>query len=120
MTYIEIWPVPRSAILALLAVVTIFADARAVTIPTVPVGNAGNAGEVQPQGTFGTVGYDYLIAATEVTNAQYAEFLNAKAASDPLALYNTSMGSNARGGITRTGVSGSYPTRPRRIWATSR
>jgi hypothetical protein len=32
--------------------------------------------------------------ATEVTNAQYAEFLNFKAASDPLSLYNTNMGSN--------------------------
>jgi formylglycine-generating enzyme required for sulfatase activity len=42
-----------------------------------------------------------------VTNAQYAEFLNAKAATDPLALYNTSMGSGL-GGITRTGSSGSY------------
>src|SRR5690606_15577784 len=41
-------------------------------------------------------------------NAQYAEFLNAKAAADPLALYNTNMGSNAQGGITRSGSSGSY------------
>ena len=44
-----------------------------------------------------------------MTNAQYAEFLNAKAATDPLGLYNTSMGSDATfGGITRSGVSGSY------------
>ena len=44
-----------------------------------------------------------------MTNAQYAEFLNAKAASDPLGLYNTSMDSDATfGGITRSGVSGSY------------
>ncbi len=83
----------------------------AVTIPTVPVGNAGNAGEVQSQGTFGAVGYDYLIGTTEVTNAQYAEFLNAKAASDPLALYNTSMGGGF-GGITRSGSSGSYTYAP--------
>jgi hypothetical protein len=79
-------------------------SALAVTIPTVPVGNAGNAGEVQSQGTFGAVSYDYLIATTEVTNSQYAEFLNFKAASDPLGLYNTSMGSNARGGIARSGA----------------
>ena len=57
---------------------------------------------------YGGVTYDYRIGTTEVTNAQYAAFLNAKAASDPLALYNTSMGSDARGGITRSGVSGSY------------
>ncbi|MBX7073031.1 MAG: SUMF1/EgtB/PvdO family nonheme iron enzyme [Pirellulales bacterium] len=83
------------------------AHARAVTIPTVPVGNAGNAGEVQSQGTFGAVGYNYRIGTYEVTNSQYAAFLNAKAASDPLALYNTSMASGV-GGITRSGASGSY------------
>ena len=53
--------------------------------------------------------YDYWISKYEVTNAQYAEFLNAKAASDPLGLYNTNMGIDATfGGITRSGVSGSY------------
>jgi len=82
-------------------------SAQAVTIPTVPVGNAGNAGELQIQGTFGGVAYEYRIGTYEVTNAQYAELLNAKAASDPLALYSTSMGSGL-GGITRSGSSGSY------------
>ena len=82
--------------------------ATAVTINTVPVGNPGNAGEVQSQGTFGAVSYDYRIGAYEVTNAQYAEFLNAKAASDPLGLYSASMGSDARGGITQSGVSGTF------------
>jgi formylglycine-generating enzyme required for sulfatase activity len=44
-----------------------------------------------------------------VTNSQYAELLNAKAASDPLGLYNARMGTDATfGGITRSGVSGSY------------
>ena len=60
------------------------------------------------QSCYGGVGYDYRIGTTEVTNAQYAEFLNAKAASDPLGLYNTNMGSDARGGITQSGVSGSF------------
>ena len=81
--------------------------ASAVTMDWTPVGNAGNACETQSQGCFGAVGYDYLIGTYEVTNAQYAEFLNAKAPSDPLALYNTSMGSG-QGGITRSGSSGSY------------
>ena len=57
---------------------------------------------------YGGVSYAYRIGTTEVTNAQYVDFLNAKAASDPLALYNTSMGSDARGGITQSGVSGSF------------
>jgi len=42
-----------------------------------------------------------------VTNAQYAEFLNAVAATDTNNLYNTSMAGNF-GGITRSGSSGSY------------
>ncbi len=83
-------------------------------IPTVAVGNKGNAPDqlytdYNPSNLqFGAVSYDYRIGTTEVTNSQYVEFLNAKAASDPLALYNPNMGSDARGGITRTGVSGSY------------
>ncbi len=54
---------------------------------------------------YGGVAYDYRIGTTEVTNAQYAAFLNEKAKSDPLGLYNANMGSNARGGITQSGVS---------------
>jgi formylglycine-generating enzyme required for sulfatase activity len=57
----------------------------------------------------GSVDHAYYISKYEVTNAQYAEFLNAKASSDPLGLYNESMGTNAIfGGITQSGVSGSY------------
>jgi formylglycine-generating enzyme required for sulfatase activity len=53
------------------------------------------------------VGYNYRIGTYEVTNNQYVEFLNAKAASDPLALYDTQM-AGVFGGITRSGSSGSY------------
>lgn len=87
--------------------------AMAVTIPTVPVGNAGNAGDLSvvmiTDGTtgYGSVAYDYRIGTYEVTNSQYAEFLNAKAASDSLGLYNAGMGGSS-GGITRSGSSGSY------------
>lgn len=79
----------------------------AVTIPTVPVGDANNADDIHGDG-YGGVTYDFRIAITEVTNAQYAEFLNAKAASDLLSLYHTNMGNSARGGITRDGSFGSY------------
>jgi formylglycine-generating enzyme required for sulfatase activity len=82
--------------------------AAAITIDTVPIGNAGNAVDVQSNGIFGRVTTDYRIATTEVTNAQYVSFLNAVAASDPNALYDTNMGFTSRGGIVRTGVSGSY------------
>lgn len=96
--------------LALSAVVVaiVASPAFAITIPTVPVGNLGNAADPLTGNLYGSVSYDYRIGTTEVTNAQYAEFLNFKAASDPLALYNTNMGSNARGGITRSGSDGSY------------
>jgi len=43
-----------------------------------------------------------------VTNAQYADFLNAKAAGDPLGLYDASMDSDSRGGIIQSGVSGGF------------
>lgn len=80
-------------------------EVEAVTIPTVPVGNAGNAADTTG---YGAVAYDYRIGTTEVTNAQYVEFLNAKAASDPLGLYSGEMTSLVYGGIIRNGVSGSY------------
>ena len=72
----------------------------AITIDTVPVGNRGNANDSTG---YGGVSYDYRIGTTEVTNAQYVEFLNAVAATDPYGLYNTSMGSTTYGGITRSG-----------------
>ena len=90
-------------------------SASAVTIDWVTVGGAGNAGDPQttcfscgPTTTFGAVDYTYQISKTEVTNAQYAEFLNAKAAAaDPNRLYNVNMGRRL-GGITRSDSSGSF------------
>ncbi len=76
-----------------------------ITIPTVPIGNPGNAAD--PTTGFGSVAYAYNIGSTEVTNAQYAAFLNAKAASDPFNLYNPDM-AGSFGGITRSGSAGSY------------
>jgi formylglycine-generating enzyme required for sulfatase activity len=76
-----------------------------ITIPTVPVGNPGNAAD--PTTGFGSVAYTYNIGTTEVTNAQYAAFLNAVAATDTNNLYNTNM-AGSFGGITRSGSAGSY------------
>jgi len=77
-----------------------------ITMSWSTVGNAGNAAD--PNTGFGSVAYEYRIGTYEVTNAQYAAFLNAVAGSDPNGLYNTNMGSNARGGITRSGLPGSF------------
>ncbi|MCI0333312.1 MAG: formylglycine-generating enzyme family protein [Planctomycetes bacterium] len=93
----------RFVTLFMLAIVHQFA--QAVTIETVPVGNAGNAGDVQSQGTFGAVPYNYRIGKYEVTNAQYVEFLNGvdPTGANTLALYNNFMSSDARGGINFNG-----------------
>ena len=78
-----------------------------VTFDWATVGNAGNAADTHGAG-YGAVDYNYRISKHEVTNAQYSTFLNAVAATDSFALYNTNMGSNPRGGISRSGSSGSY------------
>jgi formylglycine-generating enzyme required for sulfatase activity len=94
---------------AAILVSSLAAPASAVSIDWVYVGDPGNAASSSANcvvANCGVVSYEYLISKYEVTNSQYAEFLNAKAASDPLGLYNTSMASS--GGITRSGVSGSF------------
>jgi formylglycine-generating enzyme required for sulfatase activity len=76
-------------------------------IPTSPVRNAGNFADPGTGGFHGAVAYIYDIGVTEVTNAQYAVFLNAVARTDLNGLYNASM-SGSLGGITRSGAPGSY------------
>jgi len=71
----------------------------------VPVGDAGNPDDLFG---FGGVAYDYEIGKYEVTNDQYIEFLNAIGASDNIGLYDPLMGTDIRGGISRTGSFGSY------------
>ena len=71
----------------------------------VQVGDPGNTADTS---SFGAVAYAYLIGKFEVTNTAYTAFLNAVAATDSNALYDTRMGSHAQGGITRSGSSGNY------------
>jgi cysteine-rich repeat protein len=78
-----------------------------VTMDWVTVGDPGNACDTQSDGCYGAVAHTYQIGKYEVTNAQYAEFLNAVAKIDTHGLYLTEMGSG-RGGITRSGSPGSY------------
>jgi len=94
-------------LIGLLVVVTSW-TASAVTVDTVPIGDVGNPNDPGTGNRYGGVNHAYRIGTTEVTNAQYAEFLNAKAKSDPLGLYNVQMGTSAFGGITLSGVSGSF------------
>jgi sulfatase modifying factor 1 len=99
----------RSLSLWLVAVsLWLSSPASAVSIDWVTVGDPGNF-VCDPQGTagcFGTVNQIYQISKYEVTNAQYAEFLNAKAgALDPLSLYSVNMDPIAglNGGIVKSG-----------------
>ena len=79
-----------------------------VVIDTVPIGNAGNADDTEGAG-YGGVDYTYNIGKYEVTAGQYAEFLNAVAATDTYGLYAAKMNSDSRGcQITQNGISGSY------------
>jgi len=92
--------------LAVAVAVALFHSALGVvTIDYVTVGNPGN-----PQDTtgYGVVGYVYKIGKYEVTISQYAEFLNAKAKSDPYRLWNVMMSDGSIVGIGRSGVSGNY------------
>src|SRR5258706_7343277 len=87
--------------LCAVASLSISASVSALTMSWTPVGNPGNAGDTGLCSGCGAVSYSYSIGTYEVTNAQYAEFLNAKAASDPLKL-------SASSGIARSGSDGSY------------
>jgi sulfatase modifying factor 1 len=72
-----------------------------LAMETVPVGNAGN---LPDQTGYGRVDYDYHIGKTEVTNAQYAYFLNAvdPEGSNPHDVYNSNMSSDIT--VTRGGI----------------
>jgi len=52
-------------------------------------------GNVPDTTTFGAVVYRYQISKYEITNSQYAEFLNAVAAVDPHSLFDDLMESNS-------------------------
>jgi formylglycine-generating enzyme required for sulfatase activity len=77
--------------------------AHAVTIDWVTVGDPGNAADTAPAG-YGAVADSFRIMKYEWTNSQYVDFLNAvdPNGTNPNSIYNGSMGSDARGGISFT------------------
>ncbi len=72
-------------LLALVTLMLAFPAQAVVNIDWVTVGDPGNACDSHPYGCPGAVAYEYRIGKYEVTNAQYAEFLNAVAATDTMA-----------------------------------
>jgi formylglycine-generating enzyme required for sulfatase activity len=101
----------RNPGLALCLILAVCAAAQAVTIDWVTVGNAPNAADTRydyPPG-YGAAANPYRISRYETTAGQYTEFLNAVAATDTYALYNTSMWSSTYGcKIQRSNSPGSY------------
>jgi sulfatase modifying factor 1 len=101
-----------------------------ISIATVPVGNAGNAPDNNTGSLYGEVDYNYSVDKYDVTNAQYAAFLNAVAATDTYGLYDPGMASSFPNGISRSGSSGSfaygvvgnpnYPVTPVTFWDSTR
>jgi sulfatase modifying factor 1 len=85
-----------------------------VTFEWAEVGNPGNIPDALNEELIpgiGSVEYPYRISKHLVTNDQYAAFLNAVASSDTDGvgqLWIEAMGSDPRGGITRSGSLGSY------------
>lgn len=83
------------------------AQSYSLNVNWVEIGDPGNA--VDSGNGYGKVDYTYQISQYEITNTQYAEFLNSVAATDTYELYHTSMANDSiSGGITRSGSSGSY------------
>lgn len=63
--------------------------------------NVGDINNLNDSTGYGSVLYSYQIGKYEVTNSEYAEFLNAVASVDTYSLYTSNMNSS-RAGITRT------------------
>lgn len=80
---------------------------QAISVDTVLIGNPGNPADTRyiPTGV-GSVGYAFRIGETEITNTQYAAFLNAVATTDSYGLYGSIH--FGWGGIDRFGTPGSY------------
>jgi formylglycine-generating enzyme len=97
--------VGSSFLILLFCACTCINTALALTMPTVLVADVGNAPGVNG---YGSVAYSYRIGKFEVTNAQYAEFLNSVAKTDPYGLFSESVSEATYGGIVRSGAPGSY------------
>ncbi len=97
------------AVVGVLAFVaaTLSASAFGVTINYQTIGNAGNA--KNPVTSRGSVATEFRIQKNEVTNSQYAEFLNSQGKSNINGIYNSLMGTDsANGGISQSGSTGNF------------
>lgn len=88
-------------------------------LETVTVGDPGNAADTRYSTPgYGSVNYTYNIGKYEVTAAQYCDFLNHKAKTDPKYLYHADMWDDPYGcKIQRSGSEGSYTYSVASDWA---
>jgi len=94
---------PFRVCMAALACLPLGSIAKAgITIDWVTVGDPGNTADTAPAG-YGAVATSFQIMKFEFTNQQYTDFLNSVAARDTYSLYNTTMGTGPRSGITQSG-----------------
>jgi|SRR3989344_665625 len=91
------------ASIAAAVVLSLPVSARAAAIPLSNVSSPNNPADTTG---FGSVPHSYSIGKYEVTNSQYADFLNSIAKSDPLEYFNSGMQ------IARTGGSGNFSYAP--------
>ena len=97
------------AVVGVLAFVaaTLSASAFGVTINYQTIGNAGNAANAVTGR--GSVAAAFRMQKNEVTNTQYAEFLNSQGKSNTNGIYSSLMGSDsANGGISQSGSTGNF------------
>ena len=87
------------------AIASVATSVFGVTIDMRTINNAGNANSAAGMGA---VPYVFQIGTTEVTNTQYAEFLNTVGRSNTNSIYNANMGANTLGGIVQSGTTGNF------------
>ena len=102
-----------AAVAILLSAVAVQADvfnmgSGLTSLTMVTVGNPGNASDVNLDSNnnnpLGSVAYTYQMGEFDVTAAQYCQFLNAVAKTDPYGLYSTSMANTPSYGYTGCGI----------------
>tara|TARA_Y100000589_G_scaffold329194_1_gene375091 strand:- start:406 stop:3627 length:3222 start_codon:yes stop_codon:yes gene_type:complete len=95
-------------LLATLCITPAYADTTIPDLVAITDINNPNDMHMGDKFGYGLVEQPYRIGKTEVTNRQYADFLNAVAASDPHQLYDEQMATHKHGGIIRHGNAGKY------------
>jgi len=102
--------IARCVIAAVAALCAASATANPITLDMAVIGSPGNpSNPLAPSSVVGggSVPYGFMMSKTEVTNAQYASFLNSVArVADPNGLWNASMA------ITRSGSAGNFSYAP--------